>query len=104
MRDQFGCPSDALSPSLLSLFQHSLLVLITHILHADVLLCDEFLSTLISTYTLCDGARLILIQVFNTSLVHVVECRGFESHPMQLIFLGKVTTLGVLCCFALLFV
>ena len=26
----------------------------------------------------------------------------FESHPRQLI--GKVTALGVLCCFALLFV
>ena len=25
-------------------------------------------------------------------------------HLMQLFFLGKVTTLGVLCCFALLFV
>ena len=25
-------------------------------------------------------------------------------HVRQLIFLGKVTTLGVLCCFALLFV
>ena len=33
--------------------------------------------------------------------VHVhVECRGFESHQRQLI-LGKVTALGVLCCFAL---
>ena len=32
-----------------------------------------------------------------------MECRGFESHPRQLIFLrkGKVTALGVLCCFAL---
>ena len=29
-------------------------------------------------------------------------CRGFESHLTQLIFfLGKVTALGVLCCFAL---
>ena len=25
-----------------------------------------------------------------------------ESHPRQLIFLGKVTALGVLCCFVLL--
>ena len=30
-----------------------------------------------------------------------IECRGFESHLRQLIFLGKVTALGVLCCFAL---
>ena len=31
--------------------------------------------------------------------IHVhVECRGFEFHPRQL---GKVTALGVLCCFAL---
>ena len=30
-----------------------------------------------------------------------MECRGFESRPRQLIFLGKVTALGVLCCFAL---
>ena len=27
-----------------------------------------------------------------------IECRGFESHSF---FLGKVTALGVLCCFAL---
>ena len=27
-----------------------------------------------------------------------IECRGFESHLRQL---GKVTALGVLCCFAL---
>ena len=31
-------------------------------------------------------------------------CHGFESHTRQLIFLRKVTALGVLCCFALLFV
>ena len=37
--------------------------------------------------------------------VHVcVECCGFESHLRQLIFLRKMTALGVLCCFALLFV
>ena len=29
------------------------------------------------------------------------RCRGFESHLRQLIFLRKVTALGVLCCFAL---
>ena len=28
-------------------------------------------------------------------------CRGFESHPGSSFFLGKVTALGVLCCFAL---
>ena len=34
--------------------------------------------------------------------VHVhVECRGFKSHLRQLIFLGNLTALGVLCCFAL---
>ena len=27
-----------------------------------------------------------------------IEYRGFDSHPRQLIFLGKVTALGVLCC------
>ena len=32
------------------------------------------------------------------SIEYVHECRGFES---QLIFQGKVTALGVLCCFAL---
>ena len=36
--------------------------------------------------------------------VQHTECRGFESHPRQLIFFGKVTALDVLCCFALLFV
>ena len=30
-----------------------------------------------------------------------MHVRGFESHLRQLIFLGKVTALGVLCCFAL---
>ena len=30
-----------------------------------------------------------------------IECRGFESHPGSSFFLGKVTALGVLCCFAL---
>ena len=33
-----------------------------------------------------------------------MECRGFEFHPRQLNFIRKVTSLGVLCCFALLFV
>ena len=33
-----------------------------------------------------------------------MECHGFEFHPRQLIFLWKVTAMGVLCCFALLFV
>ena len=36
------------------------------------------------------------------SVCMYVECFGFESHPRQLFF-GKVTALGVLCCFALLF-
>ena len=38
--------------------------------------------------------------------VSSVECHGFESHLRYLInfFFGKVTTLGVLRCFALLFV
>ena len=33
--------------------------------------------------------------------VSSIECRGFESHPGSSFFLGKVTALGVLCCFAL---
>ena len=33
------------------------------------------------------------------SRVWSVECCGFKSHPRQLIFLRKVTALGVLCCF-----
>ena len=34
--------------------------------------------------------------------VRFIECRGFESHPRQLIFSSeKVTALGVLCCLAL---
>ena len=36
--------------------------------------------------------------------VRKLESGTNMSHPRQLIFLGKVTALGVLCCFALLFV
>ena len=35
--------------------------------------------------------------------VYVCMCRGFESHLRQLIFL-RISNLGVLCCFVLLFV
>ena len=33
----------------------------------------------------------------------VVHCRGFESHPRRLIFLRKVTALGVLCWLSCLY-
>ena len=36
----------------------------------------------------------------STRTDNTLRTRGFESHPRQLI-LGKVTALGVLCCFAL---
>ena len=51
-------------------------------------------------------ACLTLIKLFShqslcSTLYMYIVCRWFESHPRQLIFLWKVTALGVLCCFAL---
>ena len=47
------------------------------------------------------SVRVVCTMYLYNCKLHVVECRGFESHLRQL---GKVTALGVLCCFALLFV
>ena len=49
--------------------------------------------------------RTILSVVTYIQYMYMYMCCGFESHPRQLIFhFGKVTALGVLCFFALLFV
>ena len=47
----------------------------------------------------CRGRRRCVLYI----PVHVwsIECRGFESHRGSSFFLGKVTALVVLCCFAL---
>ena len=55
------------------------------------------------SYLSDDCKACALEMVYTGSVIVHVECRGFESHSRQLIFfLGKVTALGVLCCFALL--
>ena len=61
----------------------------------------------VHVHILHDGIYTIYALVYSSVVersVYSVQCRGFESHQWQLIFLGKVTALGVLCCFALLFV
>ena len=47
-----------------------------------------------------DGVSEVMIP-FAVQYIGVLKV---HVHVRQLIFLGKVTTLGVLCCFALLFV
>ena len=58
--------------------------------------CDCSEGSRLSSY----GKEYHSAAIYSCYATHVLTytCRGFESHPF---FLGEVTALGVLCCFAL---
>ena len=67
--------------------------------------CQEYCATDSYIYTHSTDMCEQYIYMHFSSQAERHTNMGSESHPRQLFFsLGKVTALGVLCCFALLFV